>query len=185
MHLSSLIRTLTCRSKLLTLDNCKYVCICPRLSVPLRAKTTTSALTKVNKFLIHLLFVATILCGFLGIGTDAKTQDSFAKCSWEHEVQIRQSEGWLRHVAEEPQVFAVTVLRTAPSSHRVVSSRPTRLLPHHGGKPTNHGGRWAKDKSFNLRFYPFLLSCRRHCWHRMTATSPRLYYVIALRRLLC
>jgi hypothetical protein len=139
----------------------------------------------VRKFLLRLFLVTTLLCGFLSSRIGDKMQGLSACDEQKSEEQIRQSDGWLRQVAEEPQNVADPVLRTVPLSHRVVSSRLTRLLPTHGGKPTNHSGRWSKGNSFNLRLSPFQLSCRHHCWRRSTGSSPRLYYVIALRRLLC
>ena len=136
-----------------------------------------------NKFLIRLCLVTTLLCGILGFGMCAKAQASVSD-GQKSEAQIKQSEGWLRQVAEEPQSLGGTSLRTVPLSHRVASSRLTRLLPTHGGKPMSHNGRGARGESFNSLLHPSWLACC-HCRLGMPAPSPRLYYVIALRRLLC
>ncbi|MBR1788910.1 MAG: hypothetical protein IJ762_13045 [Bacteroidaceae bacterium] len=138
-----------------------------------------------NKFLIRFFLVASLLCGILGSSAGARTQGLSTHCGHENEEQIRPSEGWLRQVAEEPQSLGGTVLRTVPSPHRVASYRHSRLLPRHGGKPTNHNGRWAKGKPFNPTTFPSLLPFRCDCRQRAAAASPRLIYVIALRRLLC
>ena len=136
-----------------------------------------------NKFLIRLCLVATLLCGVLGLGISAKAQES--TCDGQgSEAQIRQGEGRLRQVAEGPQSLSGTSLRTVPLSHRVASSRLTRLLPTHGGKPMSHNGRGARGESFNSLLHPSWLACC-HCRLGMSVPSPRLYYVIALRRLLC
>ncbi|MBQ8968512.1 MAG: hypothetical protein IJ064_02085 [Bacteroidaceae bacterium] len=148
-----------------------------------------------SRFLTRLFIVAALLCGYLGSNVGAKARYLSANGTHKSEAQIRQSDGWLRQVAEvtgyaaslveEPQAIPVAARLSAPSSNRVASSRPTRLLPTHGGKPTNSAGRWAKGKSFNPQLFPLLRPCRRHCRQRMAATPPRLRYVIALRRLLC
>ena len=139
----------------------------------------------VNKFLIRFFLVAGLLCGILGPCAGARPQELSANREGENREQIRPSEGWLRQVAEEPQSLGGTTVRTVPPSHRVASPRLSRLVPRHGGKPTNHNGRWAKGKPFNPTTFPSLLPFRCDCRQRAAAASPRLIYVIALRRLLC
>ena len=135
-----------------------------------------------KRYLVRLILVAALLCGSF-LDFTVKVQGAVAS-SQQDEKQFKRHDGWIRHVAEEPETVPISLLRPT-TSHRVASSRPTRLLPTHGGKPTNHGGRWTKGESFNPLIFPSLRSCRQFCWHRMTAASPRLRYVIALRRLLC
>jgi len=138
----------------------------------------------VNRFLIRLFLVAMLLCGFFGSRIGVKAQ-SIVDNAQKSEEQIKQSDGWLRQVAEEPQSPVESTLRTAPSSHRVASSRPTRLLPTRGGRTGQHHGRGGSDGLLNpYRYLP--------CWQcyglvslQKVYSSPRLYYVIALRRLLC
>ena len=138
-----------------------------------------------NSFLIRLILIATLLCGFLDSAKGVKAKSLTENERQKSEEQIKQNDGYLKPVAEEPQSPVEVAFRSAPSSHRIASNRPTRLLPTHGGKPTNHGGRWAKGESYNPLISPSLRSCRRLFCHRTTAASPRLRYVIALRRLLC
>lgn len=137
-----------------------------------------------NKFVMRLFLVAALLCGSLGSAVGARSQAPCAAGATTSEEQVAQPSGWLKPVAEEPQGLGGTTVRSVPSSQRIASSRLTRLLPTHGGKPTNHGGRWTREESSNLLITPSLLSCR-HCSPGMRTASPRLYYVIALRRLLC
>ena len=133
---------------------------------------------------IRLFFIVAFLCNILGSGISVRAQ-GFLAAEQKSEKQIKQNDGYLKPVAEEPQSPVEVAFRSAPSSHRIASNRPTRLLPTHGGKPTNHGGRWAKGESFNPLISPSLRLCRRLFCHRTTAASPRLRYVIALRRFLC
>ena len=137
-----------------------------------------------NRFLIRFFFIAMLLCGFLGSGMGVRAQ-GIVVGNQKSEEQIRQNDGWLRQVAEEPQSPVESLLRTAPSPNRVFSSRPTRLLPTHGGRLGQHHGRWSADGLLN--HYKYLPCCQ--CYGLVSlyraSSSPRLYYVIALRRLLC
>lgn len=99
-------------------------------------------------------------------------------------VNVEQCDGWLRHIAKERQSLPLEALRSSSSSSRVASSRPARLSPTHGGKPTSHSGRWSRNESSNPTLYSLLLPCRNNT-PGMAALSPRLRYVIALRHLLC
>lgn len=134
---------------------------------------------------MRLFLVAALLCGFLGSHSVARADRFSVGGGRERGEQVRQNDGWLRQVAEEPQNLGGTAFRNVPSSQRVVSSRPTRLLPTHGGKPTNHGGRGSRGESLNPLAFPYLLAACGQSPRRTAAASPRLYYVIALRRLLC
>ena len=163
-----------------------------------------------NRFLIRLFLVATLLCDFLGLTDGARAQGVALKDKQKSEErfhvaesrgkacldyaearkrsdgiqQIKQNDGYLKPVAEEPQSPVEVVFRSAPSSHRIASNRPTRLLPTHGGKPGQHHGRWTAGTLLNpYRFAPLQLC--RDLWRTSAASSPRLRYVIALRRLLC
>ena len=138
-----------------------------------------------NRFLIRLFLVTALLCDCLGSGTGVRAQGFVSKDEQNSEHQIKQHDGYLKAVAEEPQSPVEVVFRSAPSSHRVASNRPTRLLPTHGGKPGKYHGRWAAD----VVYKPFNRVLLQLCWGlsrlRTVASPPRLYYIIALRRLLC
>lgn len=162
--------------------------------------------------LFRLLFVAALLCDSLGFTACVNEQpradsreaslprhfvrrftrrppqplaDSREALPPRHAQLVRSRAYSHEAFAEEPQPLIEAVFRSTPSSHRIASSRPSRLLPTHGGKPTNHPSRWAKGESSNPLKHALLLSCRCHRWHFATVASPRLRYVIALRRLLC
>lgn len=138
-----------------------------------------------SRILIRLFLVAVLLCDFLGFTDGVKAQGIVSKDEQKSEEQIKQHDGYLKAVAEEPQSLVEVVFRSAPSSSRVASNRPTRLLPTHGGKPGKHHGRWTTNeicKPFNC---VLLQLCRGIYSLRTVAAPPRYYYVIALRRLLC
>lgn len=135
-----------------------------------------------RKNLFRLSMVASLLCGFF-LGFTVKAQGMIA--ARQQEQQVKHHVGWVGTWAEEPETMPFSTIRPSSPFHRVASSRPTRLLPTYGGKPNHHSGRWAKNQS------PHLLKCFKlfsnigHHRLRMFAVSPRRYYVIALRRLLC
>lgn len=134
--------------------------------------------------LTRLLLVAALLCGLLG--SNMEVREANLSVGDQHlGEQVQQNIGWLRQMAEEPQTATGSIVLSVPSPSRLASFRSIRLLPTHGGKPNNPTGRWAKGNTFNPLLSPTLLSYRCRCWQRMTAASPRLRYVIALRRLLC
>lgn len=146
-----------------------------------------------KRYLIRLALVAALLCGSL-LGQNAKAQGAVASHKQDEE-QIKQDDGWIHHVAEEPESQPFSLLRST-STHRVNSirehrtsarslSRPVRLLPTHGGKPGQHSGRWATGQSSHPPKFALQLPCAGLRWHPTPAASPRRRYVIALRRLLC
>lgn len=139
----------------------------------------------VNRFLLRLLLVAMMLCDFLGSSDGVMAKCLTEKGSQENESQVKQSDGYVKDVAEEPRCPVDVVFRSASSSSRLASSRPPRLLPTHGGKSGKSQGRWAADRLSNPYKHLLLQKCWSHILLRTSVASPRLYYVIALRRLLC
>ena len=80
--------------------------------------------------------------------------------------------------------FSITTVSKS-EGHRISSSRPTKLIPTHGGKPGKTLGRLSSGESFlHSKFCTLLL---RNIDNELRAgvAPPRYYYVIALRRLLC
>ena len=138
-----------------------------------------------NRFLIRLFLIATLLCNFLGSVDGVMAKSLAEKGRQENKEQIKQSDGYVKDVAEEPRCPVEVVFRSASSSSRLASSRPPRLLPTHGGKPGKFYGQWAADGLSNLYKHLLLQKCWSHILLRTSVAPPRLYYVIALGRLLC
>lgn len=153
----------------------EFICLYLNNNVPLQKLTIVA---------MRILLIVTLMFNILGFGKQIKA-NIFVYDRPSNDEQLQCYDGFFHHMAEEPQAPIGVVLRSMPSSHRVGSSRPTRLLPTQGGKPTHHSGRWALNEWYNLSNGLILLSYKSFNSSRAMAASQRLYYVIALRRLLC
>ena len=151
-----------------------------------RQRATNRKCLSVKKYLIRIGLVALLLCSviFGSALQRAKTHQDAAACQ-QGEQLVSQYDDWGLQVAEEPDCTTAPSLRSSPSSARIASSRPVRLLPTFGGKPNSHSGRGAKNQSSNFLNCFLQQPCMRLYWLYTAVASPRRYYVIALRRLLC
>lgn len=137
-----------------------------------------------TKFLNRFFIISALLCGLLGFGIGVKAQ-VIAHDEQKNEEQIQEADGFLRQVAEEPQSPVEAAFRSAPSSHRVASSRSSRVQTTHGGRTNHTHGRVLADVLSYLHKYLPLGDVSSKSSSAQAFASPRLYYVIALRRLLC
>ena len=103
----------------------------------------------------------------------------------EHKEYIKQYDGWVNSLTEKRQQPFSEALIKSESPQNVNASRPTRLLPTHGGKVGKSLGNGSHSNSSNTfnRFH--LCKFIGFSQTRMGVASPRSYYVIALRRILC
>ena len=136
------------------------------------------------RYLLRLLFVYGMLCHMIGSGYGAKAQ-SMAADNTASEKQISRHEDFFHNMAEEPQSPIGTSLCSPPFSHRVASSRPARLLPTYGGKNSHSSCRCTSGNIHHLSIQTINTLRRRQAGLRPGLPSPRFYYVIALRRILC
>ena len=136
-----------------------------------------------KKYLLRISLVAILLCGFL-LASMVTEQETIV-VRQQDEQQIKRNDGWIHHMAEEPESAPVSLLRPSLPSHRVASSRSVRLLPTHGGKPSQQTGRWVKGQLSYHSKYTLQHPCVGHHQSCMVASPSRRYYVITLRRLLC
>ena len=100
------------------------------------------------------------------------------------EINVRENYTLFTYAWHERQA-PLTSAFTWKNSQRIASSRPVRVHTAGGGKPGNYQGRWAGSDTFHP-YYSFQPERYSFCEQRCLAfASPRAYYVIALRRLLC
>lgn len=136
-----------------------------------------------NLFLVRLLIVVSLFCQFALLGADCKAKavvlDDFQK----KELQINGCDGCARSMAEEPQdIFS---LSARAFSSRLGSCRLSRTLPIHSGASGSLFGHGHSIESFfHLIFVRYHFGWE-HYSVRLSAASRKLYYVIALRRILC
>ncbi|MBQ3804217.1 MAG: hypothetical protein II844_00220 [Prevotella sp.] len=71
------------------------------------------------------------------------------------------------------------------SQHRLTTEDSTRIIPSHGGKPGRPHVCAYKNHWYNLSRFFHTLTLGRQMPQCAASASPRLLYVIALRRLLC
>ena len=134
--------------------------------------------------LIRIWLIAIMLCCLPITDFGVQVQAGVRGESIKKECVTRH-DGLQRHTMQERQMPLAGAVITAKTGQRVGSSRPVRLHSSNGGKPGRMLGRWTAGESYQLSKYFSLLLHRMDCGLRVGAASPRYYYVIALRRLLC
>ena len=102
----------------------------------------------------------------------------------QREEQVGCHEERARCMAEEPQSVLGFSLRTVSLS-RICGSRTSRLQPSHAGNSGSNDGRCSCSYSFNHLKNLCQHLCLEHYKFLQSAASRRLYYVVALRHILC
>lgn len=126
--------------------------------------------------------MALIFCG-LPI-SDFVVQTEYISKTAEKEC-VTQSDALHCFMMQEQQKMPAGFVITAKSGERIGSSRPVRLVPTHGGKSGRMLSRLTSASSTHHSNLYSLLFRLSDCGIRVGAASPRFYYVIALRRILC
>ena len=137
-----------------------------------------------KRFLLRLWLIAALLCG----GADSfgwVRAQKHAVDKHQKDEQITQNDGQVKNVMEEPEAPYSSPLMKSQNQHRVGSSRPARVLPTHGGKPSRSLDQCNNHYSYNSLNYIHLALTELSVHGAEGVASPRLYYVIALRRILC
>lgn len=132
--------------------------------------------------LFRFWLMALIFCG-LPI-SDFVVQTEYISKTAEKEC-VTQSDALHCFLMQEQQKMPAGFVITAKSGERIGSSRPVRLVPTHGGKSGRMLSRLTSASSTHHSNLYSLLFRLSDCGIRVGAASPRFYYVIALRRILC
>ena len=137
------------------------------------------------RYLLRLWLIAALMCGgansFGWVGAQERTSDS----KKQKEEQVSAYDGLVKGAMEEPEgQYSSPQLRSQPQQ-RVGSSRSLRVMPTHGGKPGRNLGGWNNHYSYNPQNFIHLALSELSAQGAEGVASPRLYYVIALRRILC
>jgi len=138
----------------------------------------------ISNRLFRLWLAVLLLCGLPVTDFGAQRQVG-ARGESINEECVTRYDGLHRYLMQERQTPLAATVITAKNGERIGSSRPVRLSPTHGGKPSRTLWRWVSHKSFHLSNLHALLLRRIDYGRGVSAASPRFYYVIALRRILC
>ena len=130
-----------------------------------------------------LFFILTLF--FLNSSSQGRVMSDFSDKAKQDQQYILFHDDAFDNILKEQQAPLTSALRSDNSSHRVNPSRTIRLLPTNGNNSNRCNGRCSNYSLYTHPFYATHLLC--HAAQGMSAgvASPRYYYVIALRRLLC
>ena len=137
-----------------------------------------------KRYLLRIGLVVTLLFGLSDSLGWVSNQEG-ATNKHQQEEQITQDDGYIKGLVAERQKPIDSPLVKSQNQQHVGSSRPSRIIPTYGGKTGKNLAHWASqhlDNTLNIIYLPLQLTkiCSGH-----GIASPRLYYVIALRRILC
>lgn len=132
----------------------------------------------------RLWVMALLLCS-LSVTDFSSWGHVVERCETANEERVVQSDGLRRCMMLGCQAMPAGIIVPAKNGERIGNTRPVRLTPTNGGKPGRMMERWMSVNSIHLsNLYAQLLrlyDSGMWAW----AASSRLYYVIALRRILC
>ena len=137
-----------------------------------------------RRWIVQIWLIAALLCGFSNSPFWVRAQGVVSRGHQQEEC-VQRYDGLTGSLMEERQQPLGESLVKSQQSQRVNSSRPARLLPTHGGKPGRGLAQGIHNNSSNLFKYLFLCRGLDIYKARTGVASPRFYYVIALRRILC
>ena len=137
-----------------------------------------------KRYLLRIGLVVALLCGLSDSLEWVSNQEGVTN-KHQQEEQITQDDESFKDLIAERQRPIDSPLVKSQNQQRVGSSRPSRIIPTYGGKTGKNLALWANqhlDNTLNIIHLPLQLTkiCSGH-----GIASPRLYYVIALRRILC
>ena len=133
-------------------------------------------------YLFRLLIALVAFCGITSVSVDASVLRAGEYQKGECVIlDVRKD-----NLELERALLPVSTSAISPrNSQRIGGSRPTRLIPTNNGRPSRILDKWTTNHSliFSNKTHHHL----RHVFmtSKSGAASPRFYYVIALRRILC
>ncbi|MBQ5476432.1 MAG: hypothetical protein IIT64_01365 [Bacteroidaceae bacterium] len=141
------------------------------------------ALWKMGKIARHIRLVIAML--FIGISHYGGVQAENIGRQPQNNAQVSRYDGLINSIAEERNQPLSVVFDTDEGAQRYSSNRNPRLIPTHGFGPNNGSGHFSGKHQYSLKNIKFLHLCRKNCVRQTGGASPRHYYIIALRRILC
>ena len=133
-------------------------------------------------YFLRVLFAITAFCGIASFDAGAAEQcvSKLAK-----ETCVVQNANSYDLILERGLMLATNAAINPRGSQRIGGSRPTRLLPRSNGKPSCAHGKSLPGNPYNYPSLSLSHLFTLSLFQKGGAASPRFYYVIALRRILC
>ena len=134
--------------------------------------------------MLRFLFIILTLF-FLNSSSQGRVMSDFSDKAQQDKQYVLLHHDAFDNILKEQQAPLTSAVRSDNSSQRVNPSRTIRLLPTNGNNPNRCNGRCSNYSLYNHPLYATRFLC--HAAQGMSAgvASPRSYYVITLRRLLC
>lgn len=134
-----------------------------------------------KKILLGLGLLFTLLCGISGATEKVREQKPAICCEWHHDQIGDHVYGLTDSLLEDYSHQALS----SQGEQQIGSSSQLRIIPTHGGKSSKNLGYWIDHFPYNSLNCICLPLLTLHAYEGIGIASPRLYYVIALRRILC
>lgn len=136
-----------------------------------------------NRFMLRL-YCLLMMCILPGIDSNARQQSTYPE-ETSIEGYIAAGEDAVHDTLAILHWSLAYALPPSTSSDRVRSSHPTVPQVSHGGNSGRSPGRWFTGEQYDLLVHKCLVASTEDIPIRSGKGSPRFYYVIALRRMLC
>lgn len=137
-----------------------------------------------KKRLLSFWIVLAIVCIVSVTNESVRAQSMLVKDA-QHEVNVEAYNKRDRGCNETKQRTAENTFIESNHTQRIVSSRNPRLSSNNGGSSGKEFYLQKSNHKYNLLNIASLLLCYDRSGSHIEAMSPRLYYVIALRRIIC
>ena len=141
------------------------------------------ALWKMGKIARHIRLVIAML--FIGIYHHGGVQAEYIGRQPQTNAQVSRYDNLINSLAEERNQPLSVVFDSDEGAQRYSSNRNPRLIPTHGFGPNYGSGHFSGKHQYSLKNIKFLHLCQKICVRQTGGASPRHYYIIALRRILC
>ncbi len=171
MHIHPSLERMTCNATFFVVKHCLFGIF------------LIFALWKMGKIARHIRLVIAML--FIGISHHGGVQAENIGRQPQNNAQVSRYDNPINSIAEERNQPLSVVFDTDEGAQRYSSNRNPRLIPTHGFGPNNGSGHFSGKYQYSPKNIKFLHLCRKNCVRQTGGASPRHYYIIALRRILC
>lgn len=134
-----------------------------------------------KKILLGIGLLFTLMCGISGATDKVRVEKPAIGCEWHHDQVVAHVFGLPDSLLDG---FRSQVL-PSQGQQQIGSLSQLRIIPAHGGKSGKNLGHWINQLPYQHLSCICLPLIALNAYEGLGIASPRLYYVIALRRILC